>query len=206
MNVGILGGTFDPIHRGHIVIAEKARKKFKLEKVIFIPAGQPWLKTDHEISTAPHRVEMVKRAIAGKKYFEISNMEVDRTGPSYSVDTVEELYRQLGGGTAIYFLVGWDSLAELPQWHEPSRLIKICKLVAVTRTGVIRPDLKTLEAYVPGVTGSVMWLDIPPIDISSSDIRERVAKGLTIDGLVPKQVEGYIKENRLYLGLKQERN
>jgi nicotinate-nucleotide adenylyltransferase len=204
MNVGVLGGTFDPVHRGHIVIAEKARRKLKLEKVIFVPAGQPWLKTDHEISPAVHRIEMVKRAIARKIYFELSTIEVDRPGPSYSVDTIKELRGQLGAGTEIYYLVGWDSLADLPQWREPTRLIKICRLVAVRRPGVARPDLKKLEASVPGVTGSVVWLDIEPIDISSSDIRERIARGLSIDGLVPQKVERYIKENRLYLGLKQE--
>jgi len=198
MKVGILGGTFDPIHTGHILIAEEARLKLELARIIFVPAGQPWLKMKRQITPAVHRVEMVKLAIAGNASFELSTVEVDRAGPSYSVDTVDILHRQLGAAASIFFLVGWDSLAELPQWHEPARLIQLCHLVAVTRSGLSRPDLKSLESSVPGINRSVVWLDIPPIDISSSDIRERVARGLSIRGLVPESVESYIKENKLY--------
>jgi nicotinate-nucleotide adenylyltransferase len=141
---------------------------------------------------------MVKRAIAGNANFELSTVEVDRPGPSYGVDTVTILQQQLGTRAKIFFLIGWDSLAELPQWREPARLIQLCKLVAVTRPGLSRPDLKSLEPSVPGITQSVLWLDIPPINISSSDIRDRVAQGLSIHGLVPDEVENYIKEHKLY--------
>jgi len=198
MNVGVLGGTFDPVHSGHLVIAEEARLKLKLNKVLFLPAGQPWLKTNSKITPAVHRIEMLKRAIADNASFELSTMEVDRPGPSYSVDTVAALQQQLGAGAKIFFLIGWDSLAELPQWKEPARLIQLCKLVAVTRPGFSRPDLKSLEPSIPGITQSVVWLDIPPIDISSSDIRDRVAQGLSIHRLVPDDVESYIAENKLY--------
>ena len=198
MNVGVLGGTFDPVHSGHLVIAEEARLKLKLNKVLFFPAGQPWLKTNRKITPAVHRIEMLKRAIADNASFELSTMEVDRPGPSYSVDTVAALQQQLGAGAKIFFLIGWDSLAELPQWKEPARLIQLCKLVAVTRPGFSRPDLKSLEPSIPGITQSVVWLDIPPIDISSSDIRDRVAQGLSIHRLVPDDVESYIAENKLY--------
>jgi nicotinate-nucleotide adenylyltransferase len=198
MNVGVLGGTFDPVHSGHLVIAEEARKKLRLNRVIFIPTGQPWLKNDREITPAVHRVEIVRLAIDEKDYFEMSTIEVDRPGPSYSVDTVAVLNRKLGNDAQIYFLIGWDSLAELSQWHEPQRLIKLCKLVAITRPGLRRPDLKSLESSIPGITRSVVWLDMPPIDISSSDIRDRVAHGRSIGGLVPGEVERYIKENGLY--------
>lgn len=198
MNVGVLGGTFDPIHSGHVVIAEEARLKLELKRVIFVPAGQPWLKSDRGINASVHRVEMVRRAIADDSHFELSTVEIDRSGPSYSVDTVAILQKQLGAGSKLFFLIGWDSLAELPQWHEPARLIQLCKLVAVTRPGLSRPDLKALESSVPGITRSVVWLDIPPIDISSSDIRDREARGLSISGLVPGAVESYIKENKLY--------
>jgi nicotinate-nucleotide adenylyltransferase len=114
------------------------------------------------------------------------------------VETIAILQQQMGAEATIFFLVGWDSLAELLQWKEPAKLIQLCKLVAVTRPGFSRPDLKTLEASVPGVTQSVIWLDIPPVDISSSDIRKRVAQGLSIHGLVPEGVESYIKEQKLY--------
>ncbi|MCJ7515601.1 MAG: nicotinate-nucleotide adenylyltransferase [Dehalococcoidia bacterium] len=203
MDVGVLGGTFDPIHSGHLVIAEEARLKLDLTRVIFVPAGQPWLKTDRETTPAVHRIEMVKRAIAGRTDFELSTVEVDRPGPSYAVDTVAILQQQLGEGAKIFFLIGWDSLVELPQWHNPAGLVQLCSLVAVTRPGLSRPDLKSLESSAPGIKKSVVWLDIPPIDISSSDIRDRVARGLSIHGLVPDNVESYIKENKLYRKRKQ---
>ena len=203
MNIGVLGGTFDPIHSGHLVIAEAARLKFDLSRVIFVPAGQPWLKTDRKITPSIQRVGMVRLAIAGKADFEVSTVEIDRPGPSYSVDTVSILSQRLGAAARIFFLVGWDSLAELPQWQEPGRLIQLCTLVAVIRPGLSRPDLKLLESSVPGITKSVVWLDIPPINVSSSDIRDRVARGQSIHGLVPEDVESYIKENKLYRKKKQ---
>ncbi len=205
MNIGVLGGTFDPIHSGHLVIAKEARKKFNCLKVLFVPAGQPWLKADREITPAFHRVEMVRRAIAGKNDFELSTVEVDRTSPSLSVETVAILQKKLGKGAELFFLVGWDSLAGLYQWKEPSRLVKMCKLVAVNRPGFRRPDLKVLESSVPGVSESVVWLDIEPINLSSSDIRKRVARGLPIHGMVPEAVEIYIKENNLYRKQKKAR-
>jgi nicotinate-nucleotide adenylyltransferase len=119
------------------------------------------------------------------------------------VETIAILQQQMGAEAKIFFLVGWDSLAELPQWKEPDRLIQLCKLVAVTRPGFSRPDLKALESSVPGVTQSVVWLDIPPVDISSMDIRKRVAHGLSIHSLVPEGVESYIKEHKLYRQRKQ---
>ncbi len=198
MDIGLLGGTFDPIHSGHLIIAEEARLKLRLARVLFVPAGQPWLKTGRTISPAAHRVEMVRGAIATNPHFELSTVEVDRPGTSYSVETIAILQQQMGAEATIFFLVGWDSLAELLQWKEPAKLIQLCKLVAVTRPGFSRPDLKTLEASVPGVIQSVIWLDIPPVDISSSDIRKRVAQGLSIHGLVPEGVESYIKEQKLY--------
>jgi nicotinate-nucleotide adenylyltransferase len=198
MNIGVLGGTFDPIHSGHLIIAEESRLKIRLARVLFVPAGQQWLKTGRNTEPAAHRVEMVKLAIATNPHFKISTVDVDRPGPSYSVETIAILQQRMGAEARIFFLVGWDSLAELPQWKEPDRLIQLCKLVAVTRPGFSRPDLKALESSVPGVTQSVVWLDIAPVDIGSSDIRKRVAQGLSIHGLVPEAVETYIKEHELY--------
>jgi nicotinate-nucleotide adenylyltransferase len=198
MDIGVLGGTFDPIHSGHLVIAEEARLRLRLAKVLFVPARQQWLKTGRNIAPVAHRVEMLRRAIAGKPYFELSTVEVDRPGPSYSVETMAILQQQLGAEAKIFFVVGWDSLAELPQWKEPDRLVQLCKLVAVTRPGFSCPDLKAMESFVSGITQSVVWLDIPPVDISSSDIRERVALGRSIHGLVPDEVERYIAEQKLY--------
>jgi len=198
MNIGVLGGTFDPIHLGHLIIAEEARLKLDLARVIFVPAGQPWLKLDRNITPATHRLEMVRLAIEGKPYFELSTVETDRPGPSYSVDTIAVLRQQLGKECALFLVLGWDSVSELPQWKEPVRLVQMCRLVAVTRPGFSRPDLARLEALVPGLTENVVWLEIPPVDISSSEIRERVARGLPIGHLVPLKVERYILEHGLY--------
>ncbi len=198
MNIGVLGGTFDPIHLGHLIIAEEARLKLDLARVIFVPAGQPWLKLDRNITPATHRLEMVRLAIEGRPYFELSTVETDRPGPSYSVDTIAVLRQQLGKESALFLLLGWDSVSELPQWKEPARLVQMCRLVAITRPGFSRPDLARLEALVPGLTENVVWLEISPVDISSSAIRERVAQELPIGHLVPPKVERYILEHRLY--------
>ncbi len=198
MDIGILGGTFDPVHVGHLRIAEEARVRLELSRVLFVPAGQPWLKADEAIASPIHRVEMVRRAIAGSPYFELSTTEVDRPGPSYTVDTIAILQQQLGAEASFFFLLGWDSLAELPQWKEPDKLVQMCRLVAVPRPDFSPPNLEALESSIPGVTQSVVLLDMPLVDVSSSDIRKRVAKGLSIQGLVPDDVEEYIKEQQLY--------
>jgi len=198
MDIGILGGTFDPVHVGHLRIAEGARVRLELSRVLFVPAGQPRLKADEAIASPIHRVEMVRRAIAGSPYFELSTTEVDRPGPSYTVDTIAILQQQLGAEASFFFLLGWDSLAELPRWKEPGSLVQMCRLVAVPRPDFSPPNLEALESSIPGVTQSVVLLDMPLVDVSSSDIRKRVAKGLSIQGLVPGDVEEYIKEQQLY--------
>ena len=198
MNVGVMGGTFDPIHNGHLIVAEETRVRLNLAEILFVPAGLPWLKTDRAISAAEHRMQMVRLAIAAKPGFKLSAMEIERTGPSYTVDTIAELQSQSGDGTQLFFILGWDSLAELPQWREPSRLIKMCYLVAVPRPGYPPPDLNSLEAVIPGLARRVTLLDKPEIDISASAVRDRVARGLSISHLVPEPVERYIREHELY--------
>ncbi len=199
MNIGVLGGTFDPIHMGHLIIAEETRARLNLTETLFVPAGQPWLKANNLISPAEHRVQMVRLAIAGEPYFKLSTMEIERAGPSYTVDTIAELRGQLGAGDKLFFILGWDNLIQLPQWHEPSRLVGMCRLVPVPRVGHPSPDLDSLEAAVPGLSQSLIMLDTPQIEISSSEIRDRVARGLSIHHLVPQPVERYIKQNGLYI-------
>jgi nicotinate-nucleotide adenylyltransferase len=199
MNIGVLGGTFDPIHNGHLIIAEEARKWLNLSGVIFVPAGQPWLKMDSLISTAEHRVNMVKLAIADKPHFELSTMEIERPGPSYTVDTLAELRDRLAEEDELFLILGWDNLAELPQWQEPSTLITQCHVVAVSRPDFPRPNLKKLEADIPGISKRVMIMDKLMLDVSSSEIRDRVARGLSIHHLVPEAVNRYIKHYRLYI-------
>ena len=198
MNIGVLGGTFDPVHTGHVMVAEEAKARLNLAEVLFVPAGLPWLRGDSPVAAAEHRVHMVRLAIDDKPYFRLSMIEIERSGPSYAVDTVAELKGQLGAEDELFFILGWGSLAELPEWREPSRLIKLCRLVAVPRVGSSAPDLDSLENAIPGVVDRVILLDEPRVDISASGIRDRVARGLPIDHLVPEPVERYIREQGLY--------
>lgn len=200
MKTGVLGGTFDPIHIGHLKVAEEVTAHLNLDEVIFMPAGQPWLKADNLISPAEHRLAMLRLALAGKSKFKLSTMEVERPGPTYTVDTMAELSRQLGAGDELFFILGWDNLTQLPQWHEPSRLIKLCRLVAVPRVDFPAPDLPSLNALIPGLSQKVILLQKPRINVNASEIRQRVRQGLSIHNLVPGAVEGYIKEHRLYAG------
>ena len=141
---------------------------------------------------------MVELAIESIPYFELSSMEIERPGPSYTVDTVTELKKMMGSDTEFFLLLGWDSLIELPKWHNPAELIKICRLAAFTRVMTDPPDLNALENELPGIKKSTMLLDMKPVDISSSDIRNRIARGLLVKGLVPDAVAAYIREQTLY--------
>ena len=197
VNTGILGGTFDPIHIGHLILAEEARIKLELSQVLFIPAGQPWLKVDRKITPAIHRVEMVRRAIVNNHCFKLCTLEAERPGPSYTVDTLDLLRKHRDEQTRFFFILGRDTLADLPSWKEPHRLVQMCRLVVAPRPNST-VDLKCLEASMPGVMNSVVQLDMPLIEISSSAIRQRLAQGLSIRYLVPDDVERYIAEHKLY--------
>lgn len=197
MNVGVFGGTFDPVHIGHLIVAEQARVKLKLSVVLFVPAGQPSLKIDHVITPALDRVEMVRRSIADNPCFKLSTLEVDRPGPSYTVDTIASLRDELGT-QSFFFILGWDSLAGLPLWKQPEKLLQLCQLVVVPRLGLNLPDLSSLASSVPSLMDKVTRLDTPIIGVSSSEIRQRVAQGLSIRYLVPDEVGKYIAERRLY--------
>ena len=198
MNIGVLGGTFDPVHKGHIIIAEKARERLNLAQIIIVPAGQPQLRGDYPVSPAEHRLNMLKLAIADKPHFKLSILEIERPGPSYTVDTVAELRNQVGAEDELYFILGWDSLARLPEWREPPRIIQMCYLVAAPRPGYPRPDLKAMERSIPGIRKRVMLMDEQRLDISASGIRDRIARGLSVYHLVPATVNRYIKQHKLY--------
>jgi nicotinate-nucleotide adenylyltransferase len=198
IKIGVFGGTFDPIHNGHLAIAEEVKAQLNLTEIRFVPAGQPWLKAGRTISSREQRVQMVELAIAGKSYFKLSKLEVAKPGPSYTIDTMADIKRQ-SKGAELFFIMGWDSLNSLPLWKESLRLIKICRLVAIPRPGSPQPDLAALEKGIPGLLKNLVMLDKPEIDISATEIRARVAKGLPIDWMVPETVAQYIKQNRLYL-------
>ncbi len=198
MKIGILGGTFDPIHSGHLVVAEVVRVWLELALVLFVPAGQPWLKANNIISVAAHRLEMVRLAIAGRPYFQLSTLELEREGPTYTVDTLLALKKKGGSKDETFFILGWDNLVDLPRWHQPVKLISLCRLLAVPRVGCPVPDLAELDKELPGLASRVILLDKPEIDISASVVRERVCRGLSIGSLVPQAVAEYISEHGLY--------
>jgi nicotinate-nucleotide adenylyltransferase len=200
MNIGVLGGTFDPIHIGHLRVAEEVVARLDLPRILFIPAGQPWLKLNNAnaISPVQHRLAMVRLGISGNPRFKLSTIEIERPGPTYTVDTIAQLQSQLGAGDEIFFILGWDNLSQLPRWHEPEWLIKMCRLVAVPRVDFPLPDLPALEKALPGMTERVILFDKPRIDINASEIRRRAAQGLSISDFVPAPVERYIKEHGLY--------
>jgi nicotinate-nucleotide adenylyltransferase len=197
MKTGILGGTFDPIHIGHLAIAKEIIDKLGIEKVVFLPAGKPRLREETKISPPEKRLEMIKLAIEGKENIEVSDVELRRQGITYTVETLCELklkkpYDQ------IYFVLGWDNLEKLPLWKESSTILKLAILVAVPRVGYPMPDLVEMEQKLPGLKKGVIILEKPEIDISSSVIRERVRLGLPIDHLVPESVAKYIQITGLY--------
>ena len=200
MNIGVLGGTFDPIHIGHLKVAEEAVARLDLPRILFMPAGQPWLKLNNAgaISPLPHRLEMVRLGISGNPRFKLSTMEIERSGPTYTADTIAQLRSRLGEGDEIFFILGWDNLSQLPQWHQPERLIEMCRLVAVPRVDFPLPDLPALEKELPGITERVILFDRPRVDVNASEIRQRVAQGQSIGEFVPAPVERYIKEHGLY--------
>ncbi len=193
-----MGGTFDPVHLGHLALADEAWKQLKMQKVIFIPAGHPYFKALTRISAADHRLNMLKLALAGKSYFELSLIEIERPGPSYALDTLTRMKAEIGPADELFFILGWDSLLTLPKWEQPERLISLCRLVSAPRPGFPHPDLSLLEKDLPGISQRTVIMNQPVIDISSTDIRERVRQGLPIDHLVPAAVVAYIKEKGLY--------
>lgn len=198
MRLGVLGGTFDPPHLGHLIIAEEARVALNLDRVTFIPAGDPYQKTaEHEVSPSSHRLAMVRMAIAGNPAFERSTMETEHNGPSYTVDTLTRLHSRLGNGDGLWMIIGTDALAGLPQWKEPSRLLGLCRLAVAPRARDVS-DLDQLESRLPGLKARVDRLEMGRVDINSSEIRRRVAAGKSIRYLVPEVVEEYIIANRLY--------
>jgi nicotinate-nucleotide adenylyltransferase len=202
--IGLMGGTFDPPHLGHLAVAEEARRQLDMAEVIFIPAGNPYFKAAALISPAEHRINMLKLALADKPYFKISLLEIERPGPSYAVDTVSRIKEQSNPDDELFFIMGWDSLMTLYRWQEPERLISLCRLVAAPRPGYPRPDLAVIEENLPGISQRALVMDKPLIDISATNIRDRVRQGLPINHLAPAEVASYIREHGLYREMKDK--
>jgi nicotinate-nucleotide adenylyltransferase len=192
-----MGGTFDPIHVGHLAIAEEAREALSLDRILFVPAGLPPHKPAGSVTGVEHRVAMVRLAIADNPAFELDTIEVDRAGPSYTVDTVEALARR-SVGTQLTMILSAETFAELPSWHEPERLFEAARVAVVPREGYPAPDPAWLAATFPGREGRVDYLEGPRLGLSSTAIRARVAAGRSIRYLVPPVVATYIADHHLY--------
>ena len=196
--LGVMGGTFDPVHTGHLAAAEYARACLDLDEVVFVPAGRPWLKDGEVISPAEDRLAMVEAAVGSSPSFSVSRVDIERPGPTYTVDTLADLARVRGADAELYLLLGTDALTELHRWREPSRVLAMATVVGIGRPGAGGPDLGNLEAVSPGASGLVVLTAGPGIDVSGSDIRRRVAAGQSIRHLVPEAVEEYIRRHGLY--------
>lgn len=195
--LGILGGTFDPVHHAHLFMAEEVRHQLGLDLILFMPAGAPPHKPGRPVSAARHRLRMLELAIAGKSYFAISGVDLNRPGPSYTVEALHLLRREWGPTPVFFFIEGADSLAEIVKWYHPERLIDLAYIAAVDRPGV-QVDLAALEERLPGLSARLHWVRMPLLEISASDIRARVREGRPISYLVPPAVESYIAEHGLY--------
>jgi nicotinate-nucleotide adenylyltransferase len=199
--IGVLGGTFDPVHYGHLVIAEEVYTTLDLDEMVFVPTGQPPHKTDEVITPAEHRLAMLELAIASNPHFTISRVDVDRPGPSYTVDTLRLLHEQWGEETAIYFVIGGDSLEYFLTWRDAAGILEqLTHLVAVRRPGYTESEeyYDRLEARLPGIKQRLLVVEAPQFEISATGLRLRVAEGRPIKYQTPESVEQYIKDFGLY--------
>ncbi|MCD6473203.1 nicotinate-nucleotide adenylyltransferase [Candidatus Aerophobetes bacterium] len=195
LKLGIMGGTFNPIHQGHLVTAEVVRDEFKLDKVIFIPSGKPPHKDNNEIVSSDHRWMMTVLATISNKYFSVSSIEVKKKGESYTRDTILELKKIYGEASDCYFITGADVIAEISTWHKVKDLPKLTKFIAVSRPGY-KLDINKIDSRFRKCT---YLIEVPALAISSTEIRKRVKGRQSIKYLLPEAVESYIYKNSLYL-------
>lgn len=200
MRLGIMGGTFDPIHIGHLILGEQAWEALGLDKVLFITAGQPPHKPEAVEAEAVHRYNMVRLAVQDNEHFECSRIELDRPGPSYTIDTIRQILGLYGENTRVYLLVGADEAREFMTWRDPYGIKELSTIVVANRPGY--PISEVLAALPPDFASAVKPLEIPGVDISSTDVRARIKLGCSIRYLVPGAVESYIRDNELYRGLR----
>ncbi len=198
MKVGIMGGTFDPIHLGHLLIAEEVRIDLALDEVLFIPTGQPWMKEGRALSDVQHRLEMVRLAVASNPYFRSCSVEIDRSGPTYTVDTLTHLHQEVSHQGEYHLILGMDSFSDFLRWKEPQRILELCTLVVVGRPGYSHPDSLDKGSLLSKGLDKVIFLNTPTFDVSGTDIRRHVALGRSIRYRVPEEVEGYISRHGLY--------
>jgi nicotinate-nucleotide adenylyltransferase len=188
--VGVMGGTFDPIHHGHLVAASEVAALYRLDEVVFVPTGRPWQKVDEKVSPAEHRYLMTVIATASNPHFWVSRVDVDRDGPTYTIDTLRDLAGQFPDAE-LYFITGADALDQILSWKDADELFRLAHFIGVTR-----PGYQLSDAHLP--EDAVSLLEVPAMAISSSGCRERVRAGLPVWYLVPDGVVQYISKHRLY--------
>ena len=195
--IGIMGGTFDPIHLGHLATAEAVRESFALDEILFIPAARPPHKLGKLVTDEQHRLAMTTLATQSNKFFRVSDMELKRKGLSYTLDTMNELHKIFGRSTELFFIIGADSLADLSKWHAARELVEKCHFIATTRQGV-DVDFSAVENFFGSTIEHIHRVTTPGLEISSTDIRDKVRFGRSIKYLVPEVVEDYILREGLY--------
>jgi nicotinate-nucleotide adenylyltransferase len=193
--LGVMGGTFDPIHHGHLVTAEEALWQFELDAVVFVPTGRPWMKADRKVSPAEARYLMTVIATSGNPQFAVSRIEVDREGATYTRDTLTEIRDQTPGTVELFFVTGADAMLEIFHWKDPEDVLSLAHFIAATRPGY---DLTRFEAEAPSRHPNISVMHIPALAISSTDIRRRVREGEPIRYLLPEGVQTFIEKTGLY--------
>lgn len=199
--VGLLGGTFDPVHIGHLILAETARDTLQLDHVYFVPAADPPHKQGQIIVRAQDRLAMLQSAIADNPAFSISHIDLERPGPHFTADMLEIARQRLPSDTEIWFLMGLDSLIDFPNWREPARIRRVARLAAATRPGYVI-DWAPLEAILPGISHEVTLLPMPGVSIASHNLRRKIQEGHSVRYQIPETVRHYIAEKKLYLAEK----
>jgi nicotinate-nucleotide adenylyltransferase len=218
VRLGLLGGSFNPVHNGHLAIAHQTREAFGLDKILFIPTSHPPHKPNGSLAPARDRYEMVRLAIASDPSLAISDVEIRRPGKSYSIDTIRLLQQEYGVHTQLFFLIGLDAFLDFPSWRDPRALLQLCSFVVLSRPGLSFCSLSAVSLLPPVPSSSLMDLDagrisrievplgdqrltclrLPPCTVSASDIRVRIRQGLPLANLLPPLVESYILRHHLY--------
>jgi len=197
--VGIMGGTFDPIHYGHLATAEEARIHFELDKVVFVPAGHPSHKKEYEVTPMEHRYIMTALAINSNPFFEISRMEMDREGLCYTIETLKQFSQGYGPETSLFFISGADAVLDILTWKDVGEVLSYCTFIAATRPGYPVEELWDKLAEIKRLYNRVVYpMEVTDLDISSTEIRRRLKVGLSVRYLVPDDVRNYIEKSGLY--------
>jgi nicotinate-nucleotide adenylyltransferase len=200
MRLGVFGGTFNPVHLGHLILAEQCREQGRLDQVLFVPAPRPPHKQDTELASYAQRVEMLALATSGQPAFRVDELEKDRPGPSFTVDTLQQL-RERHREAEMFLIIGSDTLRDLPQWYQPVRILELAGLLVVPRPGwsiLGEAEVKKTLALPDSFSLCCQTCEIPLIDIASRDLRRRIAQGRSVRYMIPRAVEAYIQDKNLY--------